>query len=713
VTRASAGAALFALALGVAEAVAGGRPAYPPAPRSGQVDVYHGERVADPWRPLESLDDPATVAWVRAQDALARKELGGLPLRARFAARMRELVDYERFGLPQHRGGRYLYTRIDGKQEQDVLWITTDPREPGRVLLDPNALSADGTVSLDGFELSPDGRHVAYALSDGGSDWETWRVRDTATGADLPEVLGGTKFTGIAWRRDGAGFYYSRYPALAGRGDAWDDGRQVAIWYHALGTPQSRDVEVYAITDHPTRNPYPEVSEDGRYLVIHVDDGFETSGVYYRRLGAAPGGAGEGPVVRLLDAWDGLYDYLGNDGDVFLVKTTAGAPAGRIVAIDLAAPGRERWREVVPERAEAIAEASLVGGQLVVQYVVDVKSVVRTFDLAGRPGRVVALPGAGTVEGFDGEAGDTEAFYAYTDFTTPRAVYRYDLATGRSEPWRVPRLDFDPSAYVTRQVRYRSRDGTEVPMYLVHRRDLAPGTPHPTVLYGYGGFNVSLLPSFSASRAAWIEAGGIYAVANLRGGGEFGERWHRAGTKLAKQNVFDDFIAAAEWLERERWTTPGQLAIWGGSNGGLLVGAVLNQRPELFAAAVPAVGVMDMLRYPLASANARQWSSDYGLSEVPEEFRALRAYSPYHNVRAGTCYPPVLVMADANDDRVVPWHSYKYAAALQAAQGCDRPVLLRVETRAGHGAGASTTKIVEEYADQWAFVAAATGLKPR
>jgi prolyl oligopeptidase len=624
---------------------------------------------------------------------------------------MRELVTYERWGLPEHRGGRYVYGRHDGRQEQDTLWVTEDLREDGRLLLDPNALSADGTVSLADFELSPDGRHVAYALSDGGSDWTTWHVRDVATGRDLGDVLRGTKFTGVSWRRDGTGFYYSRYPAKGARADAWDDGRQVSVWYHALGTPQARDVAVYAIDDHASRNPYAEVTDDGRFLAIRVEDGYESSGLYYRRIAAPAGSPSDGEVVRLLDDWDGLYEFLGNVGDTFYVQTTAGAPAGRVIAIDLDRPQREHWREVVPERAEAIDAASLVGGRLVVQYVVDVKSVVRVFDPGGRLQREVALPGAGTVEGFDGEPSDTETFFSYTDFTTPPAVFRHDLATGRSEPWRVPRVDFRPGDFVSRQVRYRSRDGTEVPMTLVHRRDLAPGVPHPTVLYGYGGFNVSLLPAFSSSRAAWVEAGGIYAVANLRGGGEFGERWHLAGTKLAKQNVFDDFIAAAEWLVREGYTRPDRLAIWGGSNGGLLVAAVLNQRPELFAAAVPAVGVLDMLRYHLSSANARQWSSDYGLSEVPEEFRALRAYSPYHNVRAGTCYPPVLVMADANDDRVAPWHSYKYAAALQAAQGCDRPVLLRVETRAGHGAGASISKIVEEYADQWAFVAEATGLR--
>ncbi len=531
----------------------------------------------------------------------------------------------------------------------------------------------------------------------------------STVGEDLPEVLQGTKFTDVAWVPDGSGFYYSRYPLreAAGAAGRYDDSRQVSIWYHALGTQQDRDQAVFAITDHPTRNPYPSVTEDGRYLIIRVDDGYDVSGIYYRDLSA--GNAG---VVRLLDQWDGRYEFLGNLGPVFFFRTTQQAPAGRVIAIDSRHPQPPQWREVVPEAPEAIADASLVGGQLLVRYIVEVKSLVRAFAPDGRQLSEVSLPGAGTVDGFGGLPSATGTFFAYTDFTTPRALYRYDIRTARSEPWRVPAPVVEPGQYVTRQVHYRSRDGTQVPMYIVHRRDLPAGRAHPAVLYGYGGFNVSLLPAFSASRAAWIEAGGVYAVANLRGGGEFGERWHTGGTRLNKQNVFDDFIAAAEWLIAAGYTTREQLAIWGGSNGGLLVGAVLNQRPELFAAAVPAVGVMDMLRYQLASANARQWSSDFGLSDVPAEFQALWRYSPYHNLKPGTCYPPTLVMADANDDRVAPWHSYKYAAALQNAQGCGRPVLIRIETRAGHGAGASTSKIIDEYADQWAFVAAATGLAP-
>jgi len=677
---------------------------YPPAPRSGQSDVYHGRQVADPYRWLEALDSAEARAWIAAQNALARRYLDGLPARGFFAEQVRRLLCYERYGIPQHRRGRYLYTYNDGLAEQDSLWVSDDPARPGRVLVDPLRVRADGTVSVAAYELSPDGDKLAYALSDGGSDWTTWHVMDVRSARELGEPLRGTKFTHVAWTGDSRGFFYSRYPASAA---AYDDRRQVAIWYHALDSVQSKDRRIFAIEDHPTRNPYPQVTADGHYLIIRVEDGYQSNGIYYLDLRRA--GAG---VSRLLDRWDGRYDFLGNEGPVFFFHTTQGAAAGRIIAIDSRNPAPEQWREVVAEAPEAIEQASMAGGRLFVSYIVDVRSQVRVFGLDGKRLADVPLPGAGTTDGFEGLPGDTAVYFSYSDFATPRTIYRFDVSDSRAVPLRPPAAAAAAPEMVTRQAWVISRDGTRVPMYIVHRRDLDTEAPRPTVLYGYGGFNVSLLPAYSAARAAWIAAGGVYAVANLRGGGEFGERWHESGTRLNKQNVFDDFIAAAEWLIGNGYTTPRQLAIWGGSNGGLLVGAVLNQHPELFAAAVPAVGVMDMLRYQLASANAQQWSSDYGQSDNPAEFGALYAYSPYHNVRPGTCYPATLVMADANDDRVVPWHSYKYAAALQAAQGCEQPVLIRIETRAGHGAGAAISKLAEEYADQWAFIAAATGLKP-
>jgi prolyl oligopeptidase len=684
---------------------------YPPARQLRQIDVYHGTAVADPFRWMEDTGSDELRDWVAAQNRHTEAQIALLPGRTHFATRVRALLDHERMGLPERENGVYAYTWNPGQAEQDVLRVTRDLTEPGTVLIDPASFNADGTVSLGGFRLSPDGSLVAYGLSDGGSDWKTWRVRDTASGRDTDDVLIGTKFTSVSWSRDGMGFYYSRYPADAAGG--YDDSKQVAVYYHLLGTAQADDQQIHAITDHPTRDPYAELTPDGRFLILGIEDGYETNGIYYQRL--TTGRSGE--LVRLLDRWDGRYEFLGAVGEVFYLLTTQSAPRGRIILVSLAAPEPNNWREVVPESSAAIASAALIGGRLVVEYVQDAHAVLRLHDLDGEALAIQDLPGQGSVTGFPGTPDLPETFLSFTDFTTPRTVLKLDTATGTLSPVAAGAPPVDADSFVTRQVFYTSRDGTRVPMHIVHRKDLVLDGRQPTVLYGYGGFNVSLMPTYSAARMAWIEAGGVYAQANLRGGGEYGEAWHLAGTRLDKQNVFDDFIAAAEWLIANGVTSPAQLAIWGGSNGGSLVGAVLNQRPELFAAAVPAVGVLDMLRYQTVSLNARKWGSDFGLSEDPAEFAALRAWSPYHNIRAGHCYPSVLIQADANDDRVVAWHSYKYAAALQAAQsavaGCDRPVLLRTETRAGHGAGASVSKLVDEYADQWAFVAAATGLTLR
>jgi len=689
---------------------------YPAARRVEQIDIYHGVAVADPWRWMEDSGSAEVQTWVAAQNQLTERYIAALPARTHFATRLRALLDHERRGLPDRENGVYASTWNPGQAEQDVLRITRDPAEAGTVLIDPASFNADGTVSLGEFKLSPDGSLVAYSLSDGGSDWKTWHVRDTASGRDSEDAIVGTKFTPVSWSRDGSGFYYSRYPLDAGSGGEplYDDSQQVSVYYHRLGTAQAADPQIYAITDHPTRDPYAQVTADGRFLIISVEDGYVTNGVYYQRLDEPHGSSA---VIRLLDRWDGRYDFLGAEGEDFYFLTTQSAPLGRIIAVSLSAPELGNWREVVPEGSAAIASAALIGGRLVIEYVQDAHAELRLFKLNGEPAANVQLSGQGSVAGFPGTPDDPETFYTYTDFTTPRATWRLNTATGATTPLQQSRPDIDPERFTTRQVFYTSRDGTRVPMSIVHRKDLLLDGQQPTVLYGYGGFNVSLMPAFSAARIAWIEAGGIYAQANLRGGGEYGEAWHLAGTKLNKQNVFDDFIAAAEWLIANGVTSPPHLAIWGGSNGGSLVGAVLNQRPELFAAAVPAVGVLDMLRYQTASLNARKWASDFGLSDDPVEFAALRAWSPYHNIREGYCYPPVLIQADANDDRVVAWHSYKYAAALQAAQsgvkGCERPVLIRIETRAGHGAGASVSKLVDEYAAQWAFVAAATGLTLR
>jgi len=705
---------------GTADSVAGERaaPAYPATRRVAEADDYHGVRVEDPWRWLEALDSPEVHDWVEAENAVAAPYLERLPARAVFKQRLAAMWNYERWGAslaggnsfvaPVRRAGRTFYLYNSGHEDQSVLMVADAGGAAPRALIDPGTFAADRTVALAGFEVSPDARHVAYAVSDGGSDWATVRVREVDTGRDLTEELGFIKSTPLAWAPDGGGFYYSRYPALdATRGD---DSKQVSVWYHALGTPQNSDRFVYAISDHATRNPYPEVSDDGRWLVIAVRDGFAANGVYVLELGAR-----DADAVRLLDAWDGRYEYLGNRGREFYFETTAGAPRGRIVAIDLDAPDPDHWRTLVAEAPEAIGSVHYVGGSFIVAYLKDAHSLVRVYGGDGSGGEELPLPGIGQVAGLNGRSADASAYLAYTDFLTPHAIYRYDVATRRLELVHRPSQALDPAVYVTEQVSYTSKDGTRVPMFLTHRRDLVRDGRRPTLLYGYGGFGLPMLPLYSVPVAAWLEQGGVYAVANLRGGSEYGEAWHLAGTRTHKQAVFDDFIGAAEWLIAARITSREHLGIRGRSNGGLLVGAVLVQRPDLVAAALPAVGVLDMLRYPTPSANARQWSSDYGLADDPDEFRALYAYSPVHNVRPGTCYPPTLVTTAERDDRVVPWHSYKFAAALQAAEpaGCASPLLLRVETRAGHGNDRPVWMQVEDYADQWAFLAWHLGLAVR
>jgi prolyl oligopeptidase len=682
-------------------------PVYPAAPRGDVVDDYHGTRVADPYRWLEDAGSAATRRFVAEQNALAQPWLEALPQRAWIRDRLARLWNYERVGVPRREGGRYFFLRNDGSQNQSVLYVAESLDAPPRVLFDPNAARDDATVALARFEPSPDGRVLAYSISDGGTDWEIWRFRDVATGADLPGELRFTKFWEVSWAPDASGVYYSRYPRRAGAAaDArGDDQAQPAVYFHRLGTPQDGDRLVYRVQDHPTRAPSGSVSDDGRWLVVTLFDGYQRNGVDLVDLRDP-----QAPPRRLFGAWDARYDVIGAEGDTFYVQTTHQAPRGRIVAVDAGDPAPARWREVVPQQPTALAESNLVGGRIVASYVQDARSVARLHERDGRLVGDVPLPGLGTIGGFPGSVRDPETFFAYTDHLQPGQVLRYDVATNTASVFRAPKLPADTSPYVTRQVFYTSRDGTRVPMFIVHRRDLKLDGNAPTLLYGYGGFNVSLTPGFKPTVLVWLEMGGIYAEANLRGGGEYGEPWHEAGTLLRKQNVFDDFIAAGEYLVREGYTRPQRLAISGRSNGGLLVGATLLQRPDLFGAALPGVGVLDMLRYHTASANARQWSSDYGLSEDPAQFRALLAYSPVHNVREGACYPPTLVTTADRDDRVVPWHSYKFAAALQHAQGCRNPVLIRVETRAGHGAGKPLWMQVEDFADQWAFAASALGM---
>ena len=699
-------AALAALSFVTAADHPSGAPSvmhYPAAARGSTVDTYHGTGVPDPYRWMETPSTEVS-AWVAVQNELSQPYLDSIPARETFRKRLTELWDYEQYGyawlddksrMPVKKGGRYFFVEKSGKQNQGVLYWAASLDALPRVLVDANALSADATASLANFSISPDGRFVAYAVSDGGTDWDTWHVREVESGRDLPDLIGDTKFTDVSWLPDASAFYYSRYPKGAdGKGD---DQKQVSVYRHRLGTAQADDEHVYSITDNDRHNPYAYVTTDGRWLVFVISYGFDKNAIHLRDLSQA-----DAPIVRLLDQWDGLYDFLGAmDGRLYF-KTTQGAPLGRVIAID---PANPVPAEVVPEAKATLYQASIVGGHVIASYLEHARSRVVVHRKDGSRRGDIRLPGHGTVIGFPDAAMESETFFAYTDYLTPLALYRYDVAKDEVQPFRKPTVSFDPAPYVTEQVFYTSRDGTRVPMFVTRRKDAALAGMNPTLLYGYGGFDVSLTPAYSAAVAAWLEQGGIYAVANLRGGGEYGADWHDAGTKTKKQNVFDDFIAAAEWLISKRYTSPAKLAIHGGSNGGLLVGAVLAQRPELFGAALPAVGVMDMLRYHTASANAYAWSSDFGTVEDADQFRALHAYSPVHNLRPGRCYPPTLVTTADHDDRVVPWHSFKFAAALQHAQNCANPALIRIETRAGHGAGKPTWMLVENWANQWAFLA--------
>jgi prolyl oligopeptidase len=672
---------------------------YPTVARGNVTDTYHGTPVADPYRWLEALDSPETQGFITAQNALTRPYLDALPRIAPLRTRLDQLYSYERFGVPMKVGNRYFFLRNSGKQNQSALHVADAPNELGRVLIDPATLRDDATVSLGDFVPSPDGRLLAYALSDAGSDWKTWHLREVDSGVDRPDVLREIKFTSVSWARDGSGFYYSAYPN-------GDDQRQAVIRFHHLGTAQTEDREIYAVRDHATRVPYGTVTQDGRYLVITLDEGTLSNGIVVMSLD------GNATITPVFTGYDGVYQYLGSRqgvGTQLLFHTTASAPQGRVVAVDLGKPSLTRV--VVPEAGEVLEAAALVGDRVIAAYLKDARSQVRLFNAAdgGSLGEVV-LPGLGAVDGFTGEPGDVESFFSYTDFSTPTRIYRLDMIKGDSALIREPKISADVSMYVTEQVFYPSKDGTRIPMFLVHRKDMQRNGRQPVMLYGYGGFDISMTPAFSPAILAWLEMGGVYAVANLRGGGEYGEPWHKAGTRAQKQNVFDDFIAAAQYLVQQKYTTPKKIAIRGGSNGGLLVGAVITQRPELFGAALPDVGVLDMLRYHLASANARQWSDDYGLSEDSNDFKSQFAYSPVQNAHRQQCYPPTLITTAAQDNRVVSWHSFKFAAAAQAAQRCNRPVLLRVETRAGHGAGKPTWMQVDHYAEAWAFAAAALGM---
>jgi prolyl oligopeptidase len=676
---------------------------YPVAPRADQTDDYFGTTVADPYRWLEDVDSPQSRAWIEEQNALTQSVLATVPQRDAIHARLTQLWDYERRSVPERAGAVYAYYRNTGLQNQAVLWVTSDLAQPGRVLLDPNTFSEDGTVALSSAAFSEDGSRLAYGVSSSGSDWIEWRVRDVATGTDLPDIVRWSKFSGASWRRDGSGFYYSRYDEPAAETQFKDATYFHKVFYHRLGTPQSTDVLVYERSDHKDWSLNALTTEDGRYLVIDSSRGSDPNNrLFIQDLSSG------GPVVELLADGDARYNYLANDGPTFYLYTTKDAPRARVIAIDV----RDRSvRQIVAQSADVLSDVSFFGDHIVASYLRDALAYVAVYGLNGVQVREVALPGLGTVTGFGGKRAEPETFYGYTSYTEPSTTYRYDVATGESTRVFVPRLSYDANALTSEQVFFTSKDGTRVPMIVTSKKGTPRDGSAPAILYGYGGFDVSLTPAFSSAAIVWLEMGGIYAVANVRGGGEYGEAWHLAGSRHQRQNVFDDFIAAAEYLIDERWTTAPRLAIHGGSNGGLLVGACMTQRPDLFGAVLPAVGVLDMLRFPRFTIGWA-WTSDYGSPDDPDDARTLLSYSPYHNLREGTHYPPTLVTTADHDDRVFPAHSFKFAAALQHAQGGPAPILLRVETKAGHGLGKPTSKVIDEVADRYAFLVKTLDIEP-
>jgi len=682
---------------------------YPQTERGDVVDDYHGTKVADPYRWLEDTDSKQTARWVEAQNKVSLPLLAALPGRAAYQKRVTELWNYERYGVPERKGSALFYTRNDGLQNQSVLYVQDTAAAAPRVLIDPNTLSSDGTVALTQWEVAQDGKHLAYGLAAAGSDWNEFRVLEVATGKALPDVLKRIKFSDISWTRDGKGFFYSRYPdppkdAKAG---VFDDLLNPKVHYHRLGTAQDDDPLIYERPDQPKWFVGAEVSDDGRFVFIATAAGTDNrNALHYAYLGDPQNPKIDAKVVPLYDRVDWLLDPIGNEQSIVYLLTTHKSPKKRIIAVDLRSPDPKHWVPVVPEGADPIETAVVAGKQFVVAAMKDASHRLRRYALNGKPLPELAMPGLGSAQGLvlSGEADSNELFYSYTDYSHPAQNQRCDLARGTCETFQPLKLQFHPGDYATEQVFFRSKDGTRVPMFVSYKKGFArKNGPRPTLLYGYGGFDSSQVPSFGVAGLAWMEQGGVFAVANLRGGGEYGEAWHKAGIKEKKQNVFDDFIAAAQYLVRQGYTTSAQLAVHGRSNGGLLVGAVVNQRPDLFAAGVADVGVMDMLRFHKFTVGYA-WVDDYGSSDDPKGFKYLLAYSPYHNVRPGTKYPAVLVTTADHDDRVVPGHSFKYTAALQAAQAGGSPVIIRIDVRAGHGAGKPTSKLIDEVADRLAFI---------
>ena len=679
---------------------------YPDSRKIEQVDNYHGTEVADPYRWLENPDSTETKTWVEAQNKVTFNYLEQIPARDDIKKRLTKLWDYEKYGVPFEEGDRYFYFKNDGLQNQSVLYTLKNLDNKPTVLLDPNKLSVDGTVALSGISISDDGKYLAYGISIAGSDWQEWKVRNIQTGEDLKDNLKWIKFSGASWTNDSKGFFYSGYDEPNEKTKLEDVNYYQKLYYHQLNQPQSEDTLIYERSDEKEWGFNGSVTEDGRYLIITVWLGTDSKNlVFYKDL-TNP----SSEVVELISKFESSYSLIDNDDNLLYFQTDLNAPRGRVIAIDIKKPETKNWQEIIPQTQETLESVGTLNNQFVAEYLKDARSQIKIFEINGNFVREVELPGIGSVGGFNGKREDTETFYIFTGFTTPGTIYRYDMVTGESTVFREPEVDFNADNYETKQIFYKSKDGTQVPMFIVHKKGIKLDGNNPTFLYGYGGFNVSLTPTFSVSSLVWMEMGGVYVIPNIRGGGEYGEEWHQAGIKDKKQNVFDDFISAAEWLIDNGYTKSEKLAIAGGSNGGLLVGACMTQRPDLFGAALPAVGVLDMLRFHKFTIGWA-WVPEYGSSENPEEFKTLYAYSPLHNLKPGTAYPATLITTADHDDRVVPAHSFKFAAALQAAHDGEAPVLIRIETKAGHGAGKPTTKIIEEAADKWAFLVKTLGLE--
>ena len=679
---------------------------YPKAHKGDVVDVYHGTRVPDPYRWLEDPYSTQSREWIEAENRVTFGYLDQIPERGKIKERLTHLWNYERYGLPHKEGGRYFFTKNDGLQNQSVLYTVKSLAAEPKVLLDPNKLSADGTVALSGRAVSKNGKLLAYGLATAGSDWQEWYVRDIETGRDLRDHIKWVKFSSASWTKDGKGFFYGRYNAPDEKAKLQEAHYFHKLYYHSIGTLQSQDRLVYERPDQKEWGFGGKVTNDGRYLIIKVWKGTERKNlIFYKDLEDMGHRfeTGTTKVVELIREFEAQFNFIDNDGPVLWFTTDLDAPRSRVIAIDIRKPDRSDWKEIIPQARETLRSCNIVGNRFVASYLKDAHTQVKIFDVKGKFIREVFLPGMGSAYGFGGKREEVETFYTFTSFTAPGTIYRYDMATGKSSIFRRPKVDFDPNNYETKQVFYRSKDGTRVPMFITHKRGIKLDGGNPTLLYGYGGFNIPITPRFSVTNLVWMEMGGVYAVANIRGGGEYGRAWHEAGKKHNKQNVFDDFIAAAQWLIANRYTATPKLAIRGGSNGGLLVGACMTQRPDLFGACLPAVGVMDMLRFHKYTIGWA-WVSDYGSPDNEEEFKTLRAYSPLQNLKAGTAYPATLITTADHDDRVVPAHSFKFAAALQAAHSGTAPVLIRIQTKAGHGAGKPTSMRIAEAGDILSFL---------